>query len=98
MQYLFEKNTLTREEAKQALIEVGMGKHSDVEFASFLTVFKMRPVTSGELAGFRDAMTELCLRPIFQNMKQLMWLVREVTEKTLSISPRWHVLSLPERE
>lgn len=61
LQYLFEKNTLTREEAKQALIEVGMGKHSDVEFASFLTVFKMRPVTSGELAGFRDAMTELCL-------------------------------------
>ena len=61
LQYLFEIITLTREEANQALFEVGMGKHSDVEFASFLTVFKMRPVTSGELAGFRDAMTELCL-------------------------------------
>ncbi len=61
LQYLFDGNTLSREEAKQSLIEVGLGRHSDIEFASFLTVFKMRPVTSAELAGFRDAMTELCL-------------------------------------
>ncbi len=61
LQYLFDGNRLTREQAKQILLAVGMGMHSDIEFASFLTVFKMRPVTSDELAGFRDAMTELCL-------------------------------------
>ncbi len=61
LQYLFEGNTLTREQAKNNLIEVGKGMHSEAEFASFLTVFKMRAITSDELAGFRDAMDELSL-------------------------------------
>lgn len=61
LQYLFEGNTLTREEAKSNLLEVGKGMHTEAEFASFLTVFKMRPVASEELAGFRDAMDELKL-------------------------------------
>lgn len=61
LEYLFDGNTLTREEACNALTEVGKGLHSEVEFASFLTVYKMRPITSEELAGFRDAMAELCL-------------------------------------
>ena len=61
LQYLFEGNKLTREEAKSSLIEVGKGMHSEAEFASFLTVFKMRPLASEELAGFRDAMAELSL-------------------------------------
>ena len=55
LQYLFEGNTLTRKEAKSSLLEVGKGLHSEAEFASFLTVFKMRPIHSVELAGFRDA-------------------------------------------
>ncbi|MCF6333591.1 MAG: anthranilate phosphoribosyltransferase [Draconibacterium sp.] len=61
LQYLFEGNTLTREEAKQILLKVGKGIHSEAEFASFLTVFKMRPLASEELAGFRDAMAELSI-------------------------------------
>jgi len=59
LQYLFEGNKLTREQAKNSLTEVGKGLHSEAEFASFLTVFKMRPIDSEELAGFRDAMLEL---------------------------------------
>jgi len=62
LEYLFEGNTLTREEACMSLLRIGKGMHSDAEFASFLTVFKMRPVTSVELAGFRDAMAELALK------------------------------------
>ena len=62
LEYLFEGNKLTREQAKENLLEVGKGMHSEAEFASFLTVFKMRPITSEELAGFRDAMDELSLR------------------------------------
>jgi anthranilate phosphoribosyltransferase len=61
LEYLFEGNTLSRADAKQNLLEVGKGMYSEVEFASFLTVFKMRNITSEELAGFRDAMAELCL-------------------------------------
>ena len=59
LQYLFEGKKLTREQAKNSLSEVGKGQHSEAEFASFLTVFKMRPIDSEELAGFRDAMFEL---------------------------------------
>lgn len=59
LQYLFEGNKLTREQAKNSLSEVGKGQHSEAEFASFLTVFKMRSIDSEELAGFRDAMFEL---------------------------------------
>lgn len=62
LQYLFEGNILTREEAKQNLLKVGKGLHNEAEFASFLTVLKMRPIASGELAGFREAMAELSLK------------------------------------
>jgi anthranilate phosphoribosyltransferase len=61
LEYLFSGNTLTRVEAKESLLAVGKGLHIEVEFASFLTVFKMRPITSEELGGFRDAMDELKL-------------------------------------
>ena len=62
LQYLFEGNILTREQAKLNLLEVGKGMHSEAEFASFLTVFKMRPLASAELAGFRDAMVDLSVK------------------------------------
>ena len=61
LEYLFTGQTLSREQAKETLLAVGQGLHSEPEFASLLTVFKMRPITSDELAGFRDAMTELKL-------------------------------------
>lgn len=62
LQYLFEGDSLTQEDAKQILLKVGKGQHSEAEFASFLTVFRMRPLASEELAGFRDAMLELSLK------------------------------------
>ncbi|MGB5597729.1 MAG: hypothetical protein WBM66_03350, partial [Thiothrix litoralis] len=62
LQYLFEGNILNREQAKKSLLAVGKGMHSENEFASFLTVYKMRPIASEELAGFRDAMAELSLK------------------------------------
>ncbi|NQU53061.1 MAG: anthranilate phosphoribosyltransferase [Bacteroidetes bacterium] len=62
LQHLFEGNILTKNEAKQILLKVGKGMFSEAEFASFLTVFKMRPLASEELAGFRDAMAELSFK------------------------------------
>lgn len=61
LEYLFTGKTLSREKARENLLSVGLGMHSEAEFASFLTVFKMRPIASEELGGFRDAMNELCL-------------------------------------
>ena len=62
LQYLFAGNKLTRKEAKNILLAVGNGLHSEAELASLLTVFKMRPIDPKELGGFRDAMAELSLK------------------------------------
>lgn len=59
--YLVEGNTLTYQEARDALRAVASGQHSDAEIASFLTVFIMRGVQADELFGFREAMLDLCV-------------------------------------
>jgi len=54
--------TLSREEAKNVLLRITKGEFNNSLVASFLTVFMMRNITVDELAGFRDAMLELCLQ------------------------------------
>jgi anthranilate phosphoribosyltransferase len=61
LNYLFTGNTLTREEAHQTLVGIGEGQFSDAEIASFLTVFRMRPIRAEELTGFRQALLDLCV-------------------------------------
>ncbi len=61
LNHLFEYKTLTKEEAKAILTDISQGKYTHVQIASFLTVYMMRSITVAELAGFRDAMLELCL-------------------------------------
>ncbi len=61
LNYLFDHKILSREEAKEVLIRIGKGQYSDPEIASFLTVYLMRKITPRELAGFRDALLELCI-------------------------------------
>lgn len=61
LNHLFAGNTLTREEAHHALVGIGEGQFSDAEIASFLTVFRMRPIKAEELAGFRQALLDLCV-------------------------------------
>lgn len=43
------------------LTRIGEGEFSEAEIASFLTVFRMRPVKAEELAGFREALLSLCV-------------------------------------
>jgi len=52
---------LSREEAKETLIKITKGVYTQSEVAAFLTVYMMRMITVNELAGFRDALLELCL-------------------------------------
>lgn len=59
--YLFDKNTLTLAQAKEALTNIGQGKYSEAEIASFITVYLMRKITPEELGGFRDALLDLCV-------------------------------------
>ncbi len=58
---LFEHEELTREEAKTILTNIAKGAYNHVQVASFTTVYNMRPITLGELEGFRDALLELCV-------------------------------------
>lgn len=61
LNHLFEYKTLTKDQAKAILTDISQGKYTHVQIASFLTVYMMRSITVDELAGFRDAMLELCL-------------------------------------
>ncbi len=63
LQDLFNHRRLNREEARNILVEISREKFNDALLASFLTVFKMRPIAMQELQGFRDALLELC-RPV----------------------------------
>jgi len=60
LQYLFEHKTLSREEARQVLIDISNGQYNEAEITAFITVFLMRSITIPELGGFRDALLELC--------------------------------------
>jgi len=58
---LFEYRTLSRAEAEEILTNIATGKYSDTEIAAFITVFLMRSIKVEELAGFRDALLNLCV-------------------------------------
>ncbi len=62
LQYLFEHKTLTRESAKEVLVNIGKGIYNEHEITAFMTVYLMRSITIEELQGFRDALLELCVK------------------------------------
>ncbi|MBE7628463.1 anthranilate phosphoribosyltransferase [Tenacibaculum piscium] len=59
---LYQHKRLSKEEAKQVLIDISSGKFNEAHLASFMTVFMMRPITADELAGFRNALIELAIK------------------------------------
>jgi anthranilate phosphoribosyltransferase len=59
---LFEHKTLSREAAKEALVNIGRGLYNEHEETAFMTVYLMRSITIDELQGFRDALLELCVK------------------------------------
>ena len=60
LQYLFDHKTLGKEDAKLILQNMAAGKYNEAEMAAFISVYLMRSITVEELAGFRDALLELC--------------------------------------
>lgn len=58
---LFEYQSLTKEEAREILVNLAQGQYNQSQVAAFLTVYLMRSITVEELEGFRDAMLELCI-------------------------------------
>jgi len=62
LQYLFEHKTLTREQAKEVLVQISQGVYNEHEVTSFVTVYLMRSITIEELMGFRDALLSLAVK------------------------------------
>ncbi|MBT8282956.1 MAG: anthranilate phosphoribosyltransferase [Muriicola sp.] len=58
---LINQEILSKEDARQILINMAKGEYNTSQTAAFLTVYMMRSVTIEELEGFRDALLELCL-------------------------------------
>ncbi len=58
---LINHETISKEEAKQVVVNISKGDYNQSQIASFLTVYMMRSITIEELEGFRDALLELCL-------------------------------------
>jgi anthranilate phosphoribosyltransferase len=59
---LINHEVLTKDEAKNVLINISSGSYNPSQISSFLTVFMMRSITIDELSGFREALLELCVR------------------------------------
>ena len=58
---LIEHRALSKETARQVLIDMASGKYNASQMSAFMTVYMMRAITIDELQGFRDAMLELCV-------------------------------------
>ena len=58
---LINQEKITKEEAKNVLVNISNGKYNNSQIASFLTVYMMRSISVDELDGFREALLELCL-------------------------------------
>src|SRR6187455_2221956 len=71
LQYLFEHKTLSREQAKEVLVNIGKSIYNEHEITAFMTVYLMRSITIDELMGFRDALLELCVRVDFNEYETI---------------------------
>lgn len=58
---LIQHEILTKEEAKNVLVNISSGSYNPSQIAAFMTVYMMRSITIEELAGFREALLELCI-------------------------------------
>ena len=59
---LINHEMLSKEEAKNVLVNISNGSYNPSQIASFLTVYMMRSISIDELDGFREALLELCIR------------------------------------
>ncbi|MGB5236344.1 MAG: anthranilate phosphoribosyltransferase [Flavobacteriaceae bacterium] len=58
---LINHDVLSKEDARQVLVNIANGAYNPNQIAAFLTVYMMRSIAVEELEGFRDALLELCL-------------------------------------
>jgi anthranilate phosphoribosyltransferase len=63
---LIDHRSLTKDTARQVLVNLASGNYNQSQTTAFMTVYMMRSITVDELQGFRDAMLELCIPAHFE--------------------------------
>ena len=59
---LISQQPLSREQAREVLINMGKKQYSEIEIAAFITTFLMRNIAVEELQGFKDALLDLSVK------------------------------------
>jgi anthranilate phosphoribosyltransferase len=62
---LINHEILSKDEAKNVLINISSGAYNPSQIAAFMTVYMMRSITIDELSGFKEALQELCIKVDF---------------------------------
>lgn len=62
---LINHEILSKDEAKNVLINISSGAYNPSQMAAFMTVYMMRSITIDELRGFKEALQELCIKVDF---------------------------------
>ena len=86
---LINHELLSRDEAYQILHEIGEGKHNPTQVTAFLTVFLMRMISVDELAGFREALLDLCIKTDLSEYKAVDLCGTGGMEKIPLTFPHW---------
>ncbi len=71
LERLFAHEELSRAEAKTLMFSIAAEEFNELQLASLLTVYRMRPISMEELAGFRSALLELMI-PIEYDRSQII--------------------------
>ena len=56
---LFDHQYLSKEQAREIMINMAEGKYNESQIAAFITVYLMRSVSVDEILGFREALLEM---------------------------------------
>jgi anthranilate phosphoribosyltransferase len=62
LRQLFEHKTLTRQTAKEVMLNIAKSAYNETELSALMTVYLMRSITIDELQGFRDGLLELAVQ------------------------------------
>ncbi|WP_185859597.1 anthranilate phosphoribosyltransferase [Blattabacterium cuenoti] len=62
LENLFLEKTLTKQEAKDLIMELSKGKINNSQVVALTTIYNMRTPTLEEIVGFRQAFMELCIK------------------------------------
>ncbi|WP_235296778.1 anthranilate phosphoribosyltransferase [Portibacter marinus] len=62
LERLFNHEELSREEANVLMREIADEKYNEMQLASLLTIYRMRPISIAEFAGFREALLDLMIK------------------------------------